>query len=64
MTDEQFQADAEAGRLVVDTHEKVLRIAFIYLDHGLWDGHGVFDVVKKLHAQGWSFGLGGLKFNR
>ncbi|KAG7287179.1 hypothetical protein NEMBOFW57_006684 [Staphylotrichum longicolle] len=42
----------------------LLRIAFIYLDEGLWEGNGVFDVVEKLHAHGWSFGEGELRFNR
>jgi hypothetical protein len=37
----------------VDSHE-VLQIAFIYMDEGLWQDNGVFDVVEKLHAHGWS----------
>ncbi|GIK01912.1 hypothetical protein Aspvir_005953 [Aspergillus viridinutans] len=64
MSAEEFLADVEGGVVPVDCHEKVLRIAFIYLHEGLWDGNGVFDVVEKLHARGWSFGEGELRFNR
>ncbi|XHG00037.1 hypothetical protein AWENTII_003508 [Aspergillus wentii] len=47
-----------------DTTPRILvRIAFIYLDEGLWTGNGVSDVVEKLHAHGWSFGEGKLRFN-
>jgi hypothetical protein len=34
------------------------------LDEGLWSDNGVFKVVEKLHAHGWSFGEGELRFNR
>ncbi|OBT53774.1 hypothetical protein VE04_05125 [Pseudogymnoascus sp. 24MN13] len=64
MSAEEFLADAEGGKLPVDCHDRVLQIAFIYMDEGLWKGNGVFDVVEKLHARGWSFGEGELKFNR
>ncbi|KAL4902131.1 hypothetical protein BDW74DRAFT_186933 [Aspergillus multicolor] len=64
MSAEQFLADAEHGAMSVDCHEHVLRIAFIYMDEGLWNGNGVFDVVEKLHGCGWSFGEGELRFNR
>ncbi|CEL03784.1 hypothetical protein ASPCAL04927 [Aspergillus calidoustus] len=64
MSAKQFLADAEGGVVPVDSHEKVMWIAFIYMDEGLWDGNGVFDVVETLHARGWSFGEGGLRFNR
>ncbi|KAH7175203.1 hypothetical protein EDB81DRAFT_769425 [Dactylonectria macrodidyma] len=64
MSAEQFRANAERGEVPVDCHDRVLRIAFIYLDEGLWDGNGVLDVVDKLHTRGWSFGQGDLKFNR
>lgn len=64
MSAEEFRADVESGEVLVDCHDRVLRIAYIYLDEGLWDGNGVFDVLDKLHARGWSFGQGDLKFNR
>lgn len=64
MSAEEFLADAESGAVAVDCHDQVLQIAFMYLDEGLWDGNGVFDVVEKLHARGWSFGKGELRFNR
>ncbi|KAB8075724.1 hypothetical protein BDV29DRAFT_200727 [Aspergillus leporis] len=64
MSAKEFLADVEGGVVPVDCHEKVLRIAFIYMDEGLWLGSGVFDVVEKLHARGWSFGEGELRFNR
>ncbi|GIC87417.1 uncharacterized protein Aud_003801 [Aspergillus udagawae] len=64
MSAEEFLADVEAGVVPVDCHEHVLRIAFIYMDEGLWQDNGVFDVVEKLHAHGWSFGEGELRFNR
>ncbi|OGM49512.1 hypothetical protein ABOM_001615, partial [Aspergillus bombycis] len=64
MSAEEFLADVEGGAVPVDCHDRVLRIAFIYMDEGLWGGNGVFDVVEKLHARGWSFGEGELRFNR
>ncbi|PGH17665.1 hypothetical protein AJ79_01027 [Helicocarpus griseus UAMH5409] len=64
MLDEKFRAKVESGVLPVDCHDRVLRIAYVYLDKGLWDGNEVFDVVDKLHTRGWSFGSGDLKFNR
>lgn len=64
MSAKEFLANAEGGVVPVDCHEKVLQIAFIYMDEGLWLGNGVFDVVEKLHAHGWSFGEDELRFNR
>ncbi|KAL5003052.1 hypothetical protein BDV10DRAFT_65440 [Aspergillus recurvatus] len=64
MSAEKFLADVENGVVPVDSHEKVLWIAFIYMDEGLWLGDGVFDVVEKLHEHGWSFGEGELRLNR
>ncbi|KAL2849002.1 hypothetical protein BJX68DRAFT_98185 [Aspergillus pseudodeflectus] len=64
MSAKEFLADVKNGVVPVNSHEKVLWIAFIYLDHGLWQDNGIFDVVEKLHAQGWSFGEGELRFNR
>jgi hypothetical protein len=64
MSAEEFLANVESGIVPVICHEDVLRIAFIYLDEGLWADNGVFDVVEKLHAHGWSFGAGELRFNR
>ncbi|KAK8015788.1 J domain-containing protein 1 [Apiospora marii] len=60
----EYRANVESGEVPVDCHDRVLRIAFIYSDHGLWDGNGAFDVVDKLHARGWSFGPEDLRFNR
>lgn len=64
MSAKEFLADVKNGVVPVDSHDKVLRIAFIYMDEGLWQDNGVFDVVEKLHAHGWSFGEGELRFNR
>lgn len=64
MSAKEFLADVKNGVALVDSHEKVLRIAFIYMDEGLWKDNGVFDVVEKLHAHGFSFGEGELRFNR
>ncbi|KAK8022001.1 hypothetical protein PG993_012768 [Apiospora rasikravindrae] len=64
MNSEEFRAKVESGEVPLDSHDRVLRIAFIYSDEGLWDGNGVFDVVDQLHARGWSFGQGEWKFNR
>ncbi|CAG7946367.1 unnamed protein product [Penicillium nalgiovense] len=64
MSAEEFLANVESGIVPVTCHEDVLRIAFIYLDEGLWTDNGVFDVVKKLHTHGWSFGEDELRFNR
>jgi hypothetical protein len=64
MSAEEFLTNVESGIVSVNCHEDVLRIAFSYLDEGLWTDNGVFDVVDKLHANGWSFGEGELRFNR
>jgi hypothetical protein len=64
MSAQKFLADVENGVVAVDSHEKVLWIAFIYMDEGLWLGNGAFDVIEKLHAHGWSFGEGELRLNR
>lgn len=64
MSAEEFREKVENGEVLVDSHDLVLRIAFVYADVGIWDGNGVFDVVDRLHARGWSFGQGALKFNR
>ncbi|KAB8272989.1 hypothetical protein BDV30DRAFT_249175 [Aspergillus minisclerotigenes] len=50
MSAEEFLADIEGGAVPVNCHNRVLRIAFIYMDEGLWNGNGVFDVVEKLHG--------------
>ncbi|KAF1935461.1 hypothetical protein EJ02DRAFT_460354 [Clathrospora elynae] len=60
----EFLANVEGGIVPVTCHDDVLRIAYIYIDEGLCGGDGVFDVVEKLHAHGWSFGEGELRFNR
>ncbi|KAJ5142591.1 uncharacterized protein N7515_001378 [Penicillium bovifimosum] len=64
MSAEEFLANVESGIVPVTCHEDVLRIAFLYMDEGLWTDNGVFDVVEKLHAHGWSFGEGELRLNR
>ena len=64
MSAEEFRANAEIGEVPIDCHDRVLQIAFIYLDEGLWNGNGVFDVVDQLHTRGWSFGQADLRFNR
>ncbi|KAJ5680975.1 hypothetical protein N7536_012114 [Penicillium majusculum] len=64
MSAKEFLANAEGGVVPVDCHEKVLQIAFIYMDEGLWLDNGVSEVVEKLHAHGWSFGEDELRFNR
>ncbi|KFY18770.1 hypothetical protein V493_08358 [Pseudogymnoascus sp. VKM F-4281 (FW-2241)] len=64
MSAEEFRAKVESGEIPVDCHDRVLQIAFIDTEDGLWFENGVFDVVDKLHARGWSFGQGDLKFNR
>lgn len=64
MSAQEFLANVESGSVPVTCHKDILRIAFIYLDEGLWTDNGVFDVVEKLHAHGWSFGEGELRFNR
>ena len=65
MNADEFIASVESGELPVTSHDQVLRIAYIYMNEGLWNNeHGVFDVVDQLHKQGWSFGQGDLRFNR
>ena len=41
----EFLANVEGRIVPVTCHDDVLRIAYIYIDEGLWDGQGVFDVV-------------------
>lgn len=60
----EFLANVEGGIVPVTCYDDVLRIAYVYIDEGLWDGQSVFDMVEKLHAHGWSFGEGELRFNR
>jgi hypothetical protein len=65
MNADEFMASVESGELPVTSHDQVLRIAYIYMNEGLWNNeHGVFDVVDQLHKQGWSFGQGDLRLNR
>ncbi|KAL4882091.1 hypothetical protein BJY04DRAFT_217783 [Aspergillus karnatakaensis] len=64
MSVQEFLADVENGVVPVNSHDELLRIAYTYMDEGMWDGAGVFDVIEKLHAHGWSFGEGELRFNR
>lgn len=64
MSAEEFRRNVESGEMPIDSHDRMLLIAFIYLDEVLWDGRGVFDTVDKLHTRGWSFGKGHFKFNR
>lgn len=64
MSADDFRDNVESGEVPVDSHDRLLRIGFIYLDGVLWDGRGVFDVIDQLHTRGWSFGHGNLKFNR
>ncbi|KAL0939183.1 rta1 domain protein [Colletotrichum truncatum] len=45
MSAEKFRAAVESGEVPVDCHDQVLRMAFIYLDKGLWDGNGVFSIA-------------------
>ncbi|KAL2812124.1 hypothetical protein BDW59DRAFT_177033 [Aspergillus cavernicola] len=63
MSAKVFFTDVEDGVVPVDCHEKVIQIAYIYMDAGLWIGNSIFDVVEKLHARGWLFGKGKLRFN-
>jgi hypothetical protein len=58
MSAKEFLATVKSGIVPVTCHDDVLRVAFIYLDEGLRADNGVFDVVEKLHAHGWSFGEG------
>ncbi|KAF1828091.1 hypothetical protein BDW02DRAFT_635394 [Decorospora gaudefroyi] len=60
----EFLANVEGGNVPVTCHDDVLRIAYIYMYEGLGNVQGVFDVVEKLHAHGWSFGESELRFNR
>lgn len=66
MNAEEFRANAERGEILLDCHDQVLRIAYIYVVQGsqFLRGNGVLDVVDKLHTRGWSFGQGDLAFNR
>ncbi|KAL2853311.1 hypothetical protein BJY01DRAFT_79312 [Aspergillus pseudoustus] len=64
MSAQKFLTDVENGVVPVNSHDEVLRIAFIYMDEGLWCGTGVLDVIERLHAHGWSFGEGELRLNR
>lgn len=61
----KFLKAAEKGKVSIQGHDQVLRIAYAYMldEHGSY-GEGVFVVVDQLHARGWSFGEGELAFNR
>jgi hypothetical protein len=60
----EFLANVEGGIVPVTCHDNVLQVAYIYIDGGMCDSQGVFDIVEKLHAHSWSFGKGELRFNR
>ncbi len=45
MSAEEFRANVESAEVPVDCHYRVLRIASIYLNEGLYDD-GVFSVVN------------------
>jgi hypothetical protein len=60
----EFLTNVEGGIMPVTCHDDVLQIGYIYIDELLGGGQGVFDAVEKLHAHGWSFGEGELRFNR
>ncbi|ERF73979.1 hypothetical protein EPUS_03793 [Endocarpon pusillum Z07020] len=69
MNAKEFRAKAESGEVLIDSHDKMLRIAYLYSNHpdrgyGLWEDDGAFGVVEELHTRGWSFGQGDLRFNR
>lgn len=64
MSAEAFRRNVESGEAPIGCHDRMLRIAFIYLDEVLWEGRGVFDTADKLHTRGWSFGKGDLKLNQ
>lgn len=55
---DKFLEEAKNGTIAIDSHEKLLRIA--YLRHC---PHHVFESVEYLHKHGWSFGQGDLRFN-
>lgn len=59
----EFQDAAEDGTIAIDSHEKLLRIAYIYWHNAEGRG-GLFDAVEMLHERGWSFGQDDLRFNR
>lgn len=61
MSAKDFYENVESGKVLVDCHDRLLRISFIYLS---WDVDGVLDIVDELHRRGWSFGQGDFKFNR
>lgn len=64
MNAEEFRAKAESGEVLIDSHDQMLRIAWIYMDEASGPGDCLFEVVDKLHTRGWSFGQGLLAFNR
>jgi hypothetical protein len=45
MSVKEFLADVKNGVVPVDSHE-VLQIAFIYMDEGLWQDNGVFEILE------------------
>ncbi|KAH6687303.1 hypothetical protein F5X68DRAFT_275835 [Plectosphaerella plurivora] len=59
LSDNEFREHVESGKLAVDSHYLLLRIANMYLTPGT-----VFSAVDDLHSHGWSFGNGILRFNR
>lgn len=61
--DTSFRNAVENGDIIIDSHEKMVRIAFIYWYRAEGRG-GLFEAVDNLHRRGWSFGQDELKFNR
>ncbi|KAL4915011.1 hypothetical protein BDW62DRAFT_204100 [Aspergillus aurantiobrunneus] len=44
---QEFLADVKNGVVPVDSHDKALRIAFIYMDEGLWQDNGVLECRRE-----------------
>ncbi|KAJ2979747.1 hypothetical protein NQ176_g3061 [Zarea fungicola] len=63
MRADDFLKSAENGQIVINCHQLLLRIAYIYVYDGSSNA-GVFSSIDDLHKHGWSFGGGDLRFNR
>lgn len=60
----EFKNAAENGDIIIDSHEKMAHIAYIYWHLAREEAERVFDVVEELYKRDWSFGQGNLKFNK
>lgn len=60
----EFRKGVESGQILIDSHEQLLWLGFIYMELYKECGDGIFQIVELFHRYKWSFGQDNLRFNR